>query len=72
VLDAAHDGWQDGTLWDPARFGPRHAADIERLAVAGDPRWDDWVEHVTRYFRSVEFRVYEGRKQAAAWGWVKA
>ena len=72
VLDEADEGWQDDTLWEPARFGPRHAADLERLAVAASPRWDGWVETVTRHFRSTELRVYEGRKQAAAWGWVKA
>ena len=45
---------------------------LERLAIAGTETWDDWTETVTRHFRGREMRVYEPRKQAAAWGWVKA
>lgn len=72
VVDEAEEGWQDGTLWDPARFGPRHAADLERFAIAACPRWDGWVETVTRAFRGREFRAYESAKHNTAWGWVKA
>ena len=72
VLEEAEEGWQNDTLWDPARFGPRHATDLERLAIAGTETWDDWTETVTRHFRGREMRVYEPRKHAAAWGWVKA
>jgi hypothetical protein len=72
VLDEADEGWQHDTIWDPVRFGPRHSTDLERLAIAGNDNWHDWTETVTKHFRGHELRVYEARKQATAWGWVKA
>ena len=72
VVEEAEDGWQNGTIWEPARFGPRHAVDLEKLAIAGGPNWDGWVETVTKAFHGKEFRTYEGKKQSAAWGWIKA
>ena len=72
VLNEADEGWQSDTIWDPARFGPRHVGDLERLAIAGSERWDGWTETVTKHFKGKEIRAYEPTKQGAAWGWIKA
>ena len=72
LLDDADEGWQNGTIWDPSRFGQRHAADLERLAVAADDRWTGWTTAVGKHFRDLDMRVYAPTKHNSAWGWVKA
>jgi phosphoketolase len=33
-------GWEAGALWDEIKLDIRHFADIERLAVVGDKKWE--------------------------------
>jgi hypothetical protein len=32
-------GWDAGALWDEIKFDMKHFADIERIAVVGDKKW---------------------------------
>src|SRR5579871_336602 len=42
VLCEMHDfhGWKMGALWEDMKFDMKHFADIERLALVGERKWE--------------------------------
>lgn len=43
-------GWEMAALWDDIKFDLRHFADIERLAMVGDKRWERGMAAFCRPF----------------------
>ena len=50
-------GWESGEQWGDVSFFFRHDQDIERIAVAGDPRWRDEMQ----VFLFADYRQAEAR-----------
>jgi hypothetical protein len=44
-------GWDAGAAWEDIKFDIKHFADIERLAMVGDKKWQHgFTKATTRYF----------------------
>ena len=65
-------GWEMAALWDDIKFDLKHFADIERLAMVGDKRWErgmaafcrPFTRATIRYFAAA--RIDEGRRWLVA------
>ena len=66
-ISALH-GWEPGAAWEDIKFDIKHFADIERLAMVGEKKWQHglatlwkpFTEATTRYFAHTE--VAEAKK----------
>jgi len=65
-------GWDLGALWDDFKFGLAHKRDIERIAMVGENRIEEWMAKISKPFTSGEVRYFDSVDVEAAWIWVEA
>ena len=41
-------GWDLHALWDDIKFSTKHCADMERIALVGDRKWEEWMAKVCK------------------------
>jgi SpoIIAA-like len=61
-------GWEVGAAWDDLKFGLKHRGDVERCAVVGDKKWQEWMTKLSRLFFNV--RYFDKAELEQAWRWV--
>ncbi|WP_395742087.1 STAS/SEC14 domain-containing protein [Prosthecobacter sp.] len=64
-------GWELPALWDDIRFDLKHLADIERLALVGDKRWEKWMATFCKPFTTARIQFFDADEEAAARQWLK-
>jgi hypothetical protein len=65
-------GWKTGGLWEDIKFDLKHFADIERLAMVGHRKWEEWMSTFCKPFISAEIRYFDEERRAEAQGWIVA
>ena len=73
VLVRMHDfhGWTMGALWEDIKFDLKHFADIERLALVGERKWEAGMAVFCKPFTRAVIRYFEESKYEEALGWIK-
>lgn len=74
VLCELHDfhGWEAGALWADVKFDLKHFADIERLALVGEARWEQGMAVFCKPFTTAKVRYFDSSKLAEARDWIEA
>lgn len=74
ILWVMHDfhGWQPGALWEDIRFESRHFADIERVAVVGEAKWQPGMTVLYEQFTHAEVRSFDAHQSQEAEEWIWA
>jgi hypothetical protein len=72
LLFEMHDfhGWQAGALWEDIKFDLKHFADIERLAMVGEKKWEEWMAAFCRPFTSAEIHYFDRSRVEEARRWI--
>jgi hypothetical protein len=63
-------GWEAGALWDEIKLDIKHFADIERLAVVGDKRWEHDMMTFYKPFTKATIRYFDQANAAEARKWL--
>lgn len=63
-------GWEGGALWDDIKFDVKHFADIERLAMVGDSKWQQGMATFCKPFTTATIRYFDHSATAAAQKWL--
>lgn len=63
-------GWEARALWDDIKFDWKHFADIERLAMVGDQKWEKWMAGFCRPFTTARIRYFDHGHEDAARAWL--
>ncbi len=63
-------GWEGGALWDEIKLDIKHFADIERLAVVGDKKWEQEMVNFYRPFTSATIRYFDQHNATEARKWL--
>ena len=63
-------GWDLHAAWDDFKFGLKHYATFERIALVGDRRWEEWMAILCKPFTQAEVRYFNATDEAAAWAWL--
>jgi hypothetical protein len=66
------EGWQPGALWDEVEFDLKHFADIERLAIIGDRKWEQDMAAFYQPFTKATIRYFDLADADKAWQWWRA
>ena len=63
-------GWEAGALWEDLKFDMKHFADIERLAMVGDKKWEHGMAAFFKTFTKATTRYFDQADAAAARHWL--
>lgn len=65
--------WEPSDAWGDVSFFFKHDADIEKIAIVGDPRWrDDMLIFLFADYRRAEARFFTGNENDKAKAWLVA
>ena len=72
LLAQFHDfhGWDFHALWDDIKFSTKHCLDIERIALVGDKKWEEWMAKVCKPFTMAKIKYFRGSEIDAAKSWL--
>lgn len=64
-------GWAGpGAAWEDLKLDFKVADRLERVAMVGDSRWQEWMTKLSDLFASTELRWFDRSEVAAAQAWV--
>ena len=63
-------GWDAGAAWEDCKFGIAHFADIERLAMVGERKWQEVMATLCKPFTKAKVRYFDHAQAAEAVKWL--
>jgi hypothetical protein len=63
-------GWDAGAAWEDFKFGVEHFADIERLAMIGEKRWQHGMATFCKPFTKATIRYFDHANATQARKWL--
>ena len=72
LLAQFHDfhGWDLHALWDDIKFSTTHCTKIDRIALVGEKKWEEWMAKVCKPFTMAKIRYFDASESGAAWAWL--
>jgi hypothetical protein len=64
-------GWDLHALWDDVKFATTHCTKIDRIALVGDNKWEEWMAKVCKPFTFAKIRYFDAAQVQAAWDWLR-
>ncbi len=64
-------GWDIQAAWDDLIFGMEINNNVDKIAIVGDARWEEWVTRLVKAFTHGEARHFHLDSVDQAWSWVK-
>ena len=63
-------GWEAGGLWAEIKFNVKHFADIERIAVVGDKKWQQGMRALFKPFTQARIRYFDHSEATESRKWL--
>jgi hypothetical protein len=63
-------GWDLHALWDDIKLSTKHCTHIERIALVGDRKWEEWMAKVCKPFTMAKVRYFDLSDLDTARTWV--
>ena len=67
---AGFHGWEADALWEDIKFDVKHFADIERLAMVGDKKWEHGMAMFCKPFTKAKIQYFDRADAAKARKWL--
>ncbi|HEY4284240.1 MAG TPA: STAS/SEC14 domain-containing protein [Chthoniobacterales bacterium] len=64
-------GWEPGAAWDDFRFDRAHGAEVERVAMVGEKKWQEWISKLGALFAAAKVRYFDVAELDEAKDWVR-
>jgi hypothetical protein len=73
MLGQFHDfhGWDLHALWDDIKFATTHCTKIERIAMVGEKKWQEWMAKVCKPFTMAKIQYFDASEIDRAWAWIR-
>ncbi len=73
LLAQFHDfqGWDMHALWDDVKFSTTHCTKIERIALVGEKKWEEWMAKVCKPFTLAKVQYFDASQIDTAWKWLQ-
>ena len=73
ILFEMHDfhGWDMGAMWEDLKFDLKHFSSIERLAIIGESKWQEWMSKFCAPFTTAKIRYFTYDQTDDASQWVR-
>ena len=63
-------GWELGAVWEDIKFDLKHFSHIERIAMLGDKKWEQWMASFCKPFTTAKIKYFPLAQEADAEAWV--
>lgn len=63
-------GWTAGALWEDTKFAAKHLNDLERIAIAGDKKWEKGMATFCKPFTRATIRYFDSDEIERAKKWI--
>jgi hypothetical protein len=63
-------GWEVKAAWDDLKMGLKHEGQVERIAMVGEKKWQEWMATFAKPFTSAEVRYFDKVEDVAARAWL--
>lgn len=63
-------GWDLHALWDDIKFAATHCTKVERIAMVGDKKWEEWMAKIYKPFTLAKVKYFDVADISGAWKWV--
>jgi SpoIIAA-like len=63
-------GWDARALWEDIKWDVKHFNHIERVAMVGEKKWQEWMAAFCRPFTTAKVRYFGHEKLDEARTWV--
>lgn len=72
LLAKFHDfeGWDMHALWDDIKFATTHCSKIDRIALVGEEKWQEWMAKVCKPFTMATVKYFDAGSIDDAWAWL--
>ncbi len=72
LLAQFHDfhGWDAHALWDDTKFATTHCTKIERIAIVGEKKWEEWMAKICKPFTMAKIRYFDVEEFDSAVAWL--
>ena len=72
ILMEMHDfhGWDIGALWQDIKFDVKHFKDIDRLAMIGEKKWEQWMATFCKPFTTATVKYFPQGQSVEARAWI--
>jgi hypothetical protein len=64
-------GWDPEGLWQDVKFDATHQDAMERIAIVGRTRWEEWGTKLSKPFFKADVRFFETPRAAEARAWLR-
>ena len=65
-------GWDVHALWDDIKFSTTHCTKIERIALVGEKKWEEWMSKVCKPFTMAQIKYFGAAEIESAWQWLES
>lgn len=63
-------GWEPKALWEDVKLDVACKDVLERVALVGDRRWQEWMARFSQPFTDADVRYFDESEAAGAVGWL--
>ena len=72
MLAQFHDfhGWDLHAMWDDTKFATTHCTKIDRIALVGEKKWEQWMAKVCKPFTMAHLKYFDVAQIGEAWTWL--
>jgi len=70
-MEPGFTGWRPGAAWDDFRFSVTHRNEVERVAIVGDKKWEEWVAKLGALLVNARFRYFQPADLDDALRWLR-
>jgi len=64
-------GWEPKAVWDDFKCWIQFKGKIERCALVGDKKWEEWMTKLAKLFMGSEVKYYDHTQVQEAWKWLR-
>lgn len=64
-------GWELSAVWEDLKFDVHHYADIQKLALLGESKWEKGMAAFCKPFTKAEIRSFPTSEKAEAEAWLR-
>ena len=65
-------GWDLHGAWDDLKLGLKHRKDLDRIAMVGDKKWQQWMTKIADLFTAGDVRYFDHNQINSAKSWIEA
>lgn len=65
------EGWEPEAAWKDMQFDVKNAGNLEKVAMVGAKKWEEWLTQVMKPFTSAEIKYFEVSQKQDALKWIE-